>query len=234
MPLLEVAFFLSGISMRDFPFSFEQLNCFSKDLPYGFKSSDEIKVLYQKLKENEKTLNFPAIRDDIGKFINFLFHWQKPEKIFEFGSGYGQSAFWYLLNNQDIQEIVLTEKRDDLETVFESLPWPATWKNKIVYHQADAFDVFKNIDKVDFVLIDGVKSDYLEFLKECESKLSDSGMVLIDNSYWRGSFLDPEVSEKKQTAKNIKALHQYIKDSSKWEAVFVPFEDGVTLLRKTI
>jgi predicted O-methyltransferase YrrM len=109
-----------------------------------------------------------------------------------------------------------------------------TWKNKIVYHQADAFDVFKSIDKVDFVLIDGVKADYLEFLKECESKLSDSGMVLIDNSYWRGSFLDPEVSEKKQTAKNIKALHQYIKDSSKWEAVFVPFEDGVTLLRKTI
>lgn len=217
--------------MRDYPFSFNQLNEFSKDLPYGFQADESIQQLYNQLKKKEKEFNFPAIRDDIGKFVSLLFTWVKPKTIFEFGSGYGQSCFWYLLNNSEIESIILTEKRKDMPSVFESLPWPKKWKEKITYHRADAFVVFKDVETIDFVLIDGVKADYLSFLKECESKISKDGLVLIDNSYWRGSFLDPEVSKNKQTAKNIKSLHQYINESKFWDSVFIPFEDGVTLLR---
>lgn len=218
--------------MRDYPFSFDQLNRFSAKLPYSYTSSEAIKLLHQELKTLEKELNFPAIRDDIGQMVNFIFKWIRPKEIFEFGSGYGQSCFWYLVNNPFIEKITLTEKRDDLEEKFHQLNWPVEWKNKMHYHQADAFEVFKSIEKVDFILIDGVKADYLDFLKLCENKLNENGLILIDNSYWRGSFLDPEVSEKKQTAKNIKKLHQYIDESDFWEAAFIPYEDGVSLLRK--
>ncbi len=217
--------------MRDYPFSFEQLNVFSKDLPYGIHADQPIVALYEQLKKNESELNFPAIRDDVGKMINILFTWIRPVSIFEFGSGYGQSCFWYLLNNDSIKKVILTEKRDDMQSQFEALPWPNDWKEKIEYHNADAFEVFKTVESVDFILIDGVKADYLSFLKECESKISKDGLVLIDNSYWRGSFLDSEISETKQTAKNIKMLHEYIRESKLWDSVFVPFEDGVTLLR---
>lgn len=217
--------------MRNYPFSFDKLNQFSKELPYGFSSDGPIQDLYKQLKQNEAEFHFPAIRDDIGKFINLLFTWIRPKVIFEFGSGYGQSCFWYLLNNSTVEKIILTEKREDMPKVFEGLPWPSHWKNKIHYHNQDAFNVFRTVDSVDFILIDGVKADYLSFLKECESKISANGLVLIDNSFWRGSFLDPEVSEQKQSAKNIKALHQYIKKSEFWDSAFVPFEDGVTMLR---
>lgn len=217
--------------MRDYPFSFEQLNKFSSSLPYQTSMTEEDKDLFNKLKFNQKELNFPAIRDDIGQMINFLFKWIKPKSIFEFGSGYGQSTFWYFLNNEFVEKVVLTEKRDDLEKVFHSLPWPENWKNKIQYNQKDAFEVFESIDDVDFVLIDGVKADYLNFLKACENKLNNDGLVLIDNSYWRGSFLDEKMVNTKQTAKKIKELHEYIDLSHKWEAVFLPYEDGVTLLR---
>lgn len=217
--------------MRDYPFSFEQLNTFSKSMPYGVHLNESTSELYKLLKEKELVFNFPAIRDDIGKFINFLFTWIKPITIFEFGSGYGQSCFWYLLNNKDIKNVILTEKRNDMKPIYESLPWPDSWKEKIQYHNEDAFEVFKKIETVDFVLIDGVKADYLSFLKECETKLSPNGLVLIDNSYWRGSFLDPELVNTKLTAMKIKELHSYISTSNFWESVFIPFEDGVSLLR---
>lgn len=217
--------------MRDYPFSFDDLNSFSKELPYGFSSDKTILDLYYKLKTNEDRLHFPAIRDDIGTFINFLFSWIKPKNIFEFGSGYGQSLFWYFLNNTSIEKVILTEKRSDMFTEFEALPWPKSWKEKMEYHNEDAFVVFENIKTVDFVLIDGVKADYLSFLKKCESKITSNGLVLIDNSYWRGSFLNPDINQKKKTAKNIKELHEYIKQSDFWDSVFVPYEDGVSLLR---
>ena len=219
--------------MRDYPFSFDSLNDFSKSLPYRNIPSEYL-PLYMALKEQESSLNFPAIRDDIGIFINFIFTWLKPKNIFEFGSGYGQSAFWYLLKQDFVERIILTEKRDDLVSVFDSMEWPSNWKSKLEYNQGDAFETLKksNISKFDFMLIDGVKADYLHFLEFSKDRLSKDGMILIDNSYWRGSFLDDEVSSKKLTAKKIKELHEFLSVSDEFESVFIPFEDGVTLIKK--
>ncbi len=218
--------------MRDYPFNFNQLKDFSESVPYQ-KLSTEYKELYQSLKEQESKLNFPAIKNDVGSFINFLFFWHRPKTIFEFGSGYGQSAFWYLLNQDQIEKITLTEKRDDLQTVFNSLNWPNDWIKKIDYNQADAFEVFEAQEgSFDFILIDGVKADYLKFLELCYPKLNKGALVLIDNSYWRGSFLDEEIVTKKKTAANIKKLHEYIQESVQFQSIFIPFEDGVSLLRK--
>lgn len=217
--------------MKDYPLSFDQLNSFSKNLPYKSNLDADLSVLFSELKKYEKKLNFPAIRDDIGQMINFFFKFHRPKIIFEFGSGYGQSCFWYFVNNNFIQQVTLTEKRTDLEDVYNSLPWNKSWKEKITYVQGDAFEVFRKQQNLDFVLIDGVKADYLDFLKACESRMSDNGVVLIDNSYWRGSFLDPDIVEKKYTAKQIKKLHDYIDASKSWDAIFIPYEDGVTMLR---
>jgi predicted O-methyltransferase YrrM len=219
--------------MRDYPFSFNSLNDFSKSLPYKNIPS-EYMPLYISLKAHENSLNFPAIRDDIGIFINFIFSWLKPKNIFEFGSGYGQSSFWYLLNQKSIKNIILTEKRDDLESIFKSLEWPSLWAPKLRYVQGDAFDTFKKceIEQFDFILIDGVKADYLRFLELSKNRLSNDGLILIDNSYWRGSFLDDDVVSKKLTARKIKELHDFLAQSNDFESVFIPFEDGVSLIRK--
>jgi predicted O-methyltransferase YrrM len=217
--------------MRDFPFSFDSLNRFSQSNPYQ-RLSDSDKNLYTLLKQLEVELNFPAIHDDVGSFISFLFHWLKPKRIFEFGSGYGQSCFWYSLSDHNIEKVILTEKREDLEQIHHNLPWSKTWKNKLEYHQKDAFKVFDSMEDFDFILIDGVKADYLEFLEKSYNKLNPGGIVLVDNSYWRGSFLDDEVVAKKKTAANIRALHSYISKTEKFESIFIPYVDGVSLLRK--
>jgi len=216
--------------MKDFQFQYKDLKSFSESNPYTSIPS-EYHDLYNQLKTLEKDLNFPAVHDDIGSTLNFLFQLFSPRNIFEFGSGYGQSAFWYFLNNPSIEKIILTEKRDDLVEKFHALPWPSQWKEKMEYHQEDAFETIKRLDSVDFVLIDGVKANYKDFLQECESKITANGLVAIDNSFWRGSFMYDEMVEKKKSARKIKELHDYISASEFWTAIFLPFTDGLTLLR---
>jgi predicted O-methyltransferase YrrM len=63
--------------------------------------------------------------------------------------------------------------------------------------------------------------------------MSEGSVVLIDNSYWRGSFLDKDLVEKKLSAKKIKELHEFIQQSSSWSGVFIPYIDGLTLLKRT-
>lgn len=217
--------------MRDYPFNFNQLKNFSESIPYTYFSEEE-KTLFKACKELEAKFHFPAIKNDVGAYISFMFRWIKPRRVFEFGSGYGQSAFWYLLGTSTVESIVLTEKRTDLMQPFNELPWPKEWRDKLDYYQGDAFEKFAQQGEYDFILIDGVKADYLKFLEKCYDKLSSGGIVLIDNSYWRGSFLDQNMVQSKQTARNIKALHDFISSNELFESIFIPFEDGVSLLRK--
>lgn len=219
--------------MKDHSFSYEELSRFSNSDPYNFVPT-HLRSLLRELKHHEKELNFPAIHNDVGQLLAFFLSGRRPKRIFEMGSGYGHSAFWYFVGAQDsLEEVVLTEKRSDLEKVFDNLSWPTNWKNRMNYIQGDAFESLQNVDGlVDLFLVDGVKADYLKFIKLALPKLSGDGLIAIDNSYWRGSFLRESVRAKKKSAQNIFELHNWIRKQKDLKAIFVPFLDGLTLIQK--
>ncbi len=217
--------------MRDFKFDPQVLFSFSQNDPYKITHSHS--SLWDELDENRKKLNFPAIHIDVGSLIHFFTMTARPSTIFEMGSGYGHSSFWYFINPQFLpNKVILTEKRTDLEEVYHSINWPGDWKNRTEYHQGDAFDILEQQKQVDFALIDGVKADYLSFLLKLSPIMPTGGLVFIDNSFWRGSFLDRSIVEKKSSARKIAQLHQFIRETDEWTSVFVPFQDGLTILRK--
>ena len=219
--------------MKDFPFSLDRLSNFSNSDPYSF-IPPHLRSLKQELEFFQKELSFPALHDDVGSLIAFFLGCSKPKKVFEMGSGYGHSAFWHFIGSSEtVERVVLTEKRDDLKKVFDQVSWPVNWKRRIEYWQGDAFErLEKEEGKVDFFLVDGVKADYLEFIKKASRKLSKGGLIAVDNSFWRGSFLDQEVRSRKKSAAKVHEMHQWIKSQHELEAVFVPFVDGLTLLRR--
>lgn len=219
--------------MKDFAFNPWDLLTFSESAPY-FSLDNPQHELLENLNKLKEKYHFPAVNDDIGTFLSFLTSSLQAQYIFEMGSGYGHSAFWYLFSaNKNIKKIFLTEKRDDLLVEFNNLNWPLDWKSKLDYYQGDAFTRFDELSfEFDFILIDGVKAQYLGFLEKCIKKLSSHGVVAIDNSYWRGSFLDKDLSQHKESAIKIKDLHCWIKDNKSLKSVFLPFRDGLTLISK--
>ena len=217
--------------MRDYPFNYIELSKFSNSLPYG-GFDHQLNTLFEQLEIQKNQLNFPAINNDIGSLISMMCGIARPKVIFEMGSGYGQSAFWFLNGSTSIEKIILTEKRSDLIDVFHALPWPSEWREKISYYNDDAFKIIEQFQSIDIALIDGVKADYKKFLVILESRMKTNSLVFIDNSYWRGSFLNSEQVKNKQSARNIYELHQYIKESKAWESCFVPYIDGLSILKK--
>lgn len=216
--------------MKKYSLSFPQLHKYSHDQPF-VQLHNEQKELLELLEKNRKELDFPAVTSDVGQLLRFLSATIRPKNIFEFGSGYGHSAFWYFLDNPTIEHVYLTEKNPNLPAYFKALPWPESWKSKMEYFHGNAFERIESLNELDMILVDGVKATYLDFLKICETKIAPNGIVIIDNAYWRGSFLDPELSQKENSARAIKELHQYIQDSDFWLSTFIPYQDGVILLR---
>jgi caffeoyl-CoA O-methyltransferase len=209
--------------MKNYPFDPMQLLSFSETNPYG--SCDKLLNDLNQLKEK---YHFPALLDDIGSFLAMMTTALKTQTVFEFGSGYGHSAYWFL-KNPHLKKIYLTEKRDDLQGEFHNLSFPR--KEIMHYHQGDAFEFVEKVEGFDFVLVDGVKADYKRFIELITPKLASGAMIAVDNSYWRGSFLDEEFLSKK-SAKNIKELHEFIKESKDFKSCFLPFRDGLSLLLK--
>ena len=88
------------------------------------------------------------------------------------------------------------------------------------------------MNSIDIALVDGQKSDYLKFLNEVYPKMNDGGLVIIDNSFWKGTFLEKDLSQNNQSAKNINELHEFIQNTQKWNRCFLPFRDGIFALEK--
>lgn len=214
--------------MRDYPLDTQKLFEFSNSAPYLTQLKNN--TIFKELIALKEQLNFPMVTNDVGALLSFLVSVHKPKVIFEMGSGFGGSAFWYSLNDYTfIDKIYLTEKRDDLQKHFNQISWQSEFKEKCVYHQGDAFEKLAQLDSIDFMLIDGVKGHYKEFLDKAKGRLSPGAIVVIDNSFWRGSFLDESIT--KTSAVKIRELHEYIKNSSDFQSIFLPFSDGVSILR---
>lgn len=218
--------------MQNHELNYTSLFEFSNSNPYKAIPS-ELEILFSNLNDLKNKYCFPSINNDIGNFIKFFTGIICPRVIFEMGSGYGHSAFWFMLGSENVQKLYLTEYRKDLEHEFDDLPWPSIWKDKMCYFQDDAFNVIKDIDHIDLALIDGGKSEYLNFLKAIEPKMNPGSIVLIDNSFWRGSFLDPALAKEHASAMRMAELHFYLReDTSVWDSLFIPYSDGLSVLRK--
>ncbi len=193
----------------------EVFNFFHSD-PYSLKDD-----FYFLLESYQKKLNFPALTFEVGSLLYFLIENLQSKYILELGSGYGHSAYWSLKSSY-VKKIILTEKKKELYDLFLEIPFPR--KNILEYHltSIDSFLEQEDLSSISFVLVDGAKHKYLSWIQILEQKLPLNAVILIDNA----------LSSKAFSEGFLKKLHHYLKESS-FTKIFLPLNDGVTLLRKT-
>ncbi len=211
---------------------FEKHYEFSETYPIELLKPEELVVL-EHLNQQKHQLNFPAIRNDIGSFFNALLGTKKDAVIFEFGSGYGHSAFWYFLHQNSIQKVYLTERRTDLYEVYNNIPFLANWREKIHYYQGDAFDLLQEKSGFDFVLIDGQKNSYTDFLNAVLPKMNPNGYIAVDNAFWKGAVIG-EAQTSTVSAEAIREHHAVIRKLTQDRNLrlnYFPFRDGLLLLQ---
>ncbi|QLG50505.1 O-methyltransferase [Natrinema halophilum] len=126
---------------------------------------------------------FPHVGPDVGAFLRFIARLSDAERIFEFGSGYGYSAYWFADALPDDGEIVLTEVDDaELELAREYMA-AGGYDEVARYERGDAMETIETVDgPFDVVLIDHQKSAYADAFDAVRSKLPVGGVVVADNA----------------------------------------------------
>jgi len=89
---------------------------------------------------------FPIVGRLCGRFLEVMARSVNAQRIFEMGSGYGYSAYWFSRATGPDGEIHLTDMDPDNETRALDYLGRAELDGPIDYHVASAFDAFNATD----------------------------------------------------------------------------------------
>jgi len=131
---------------------------------------------------------FPYVGPAVGGWLATLARLTDARRVFEFGSGFGYSAYWFARELPADGEVVLTEvdedELDDARDYFARADLAATAR----FELGDAIETIESYEgPFDVVLIDNEKHRYAEAFEAVREKVAPGGVVAADNAVAGGS-----------------------------------------------
>ncbi|WP_123533153.1 O-methyltransferase [Halosimplex salinum] len=131
---------------------------------------------------------FPYVGPAVGGWLAMCARFADADRVFEFGSGFGYSAYWFARELPADGEVVLTEiDADELDQAREYLARGGL-ADRAAFEHGDAIETIESYDgPFDVVLIDCQKERYAEAFEAVRDKVAPGGIVAADNAVAGGS-----------------------------------------------
>lgn len=184
---------------------------------------------------------FPTVGPAVGGWLALLARVVSARRIFEFGSGFGYSAYWFARELPDDGEVVLTEvdrgELEDARAYFER----AGLAGRACFEHGDAVETVADYEgPFDVVLIDNEKSRYVEAFEAVRGKVREGGLVLADNAVTAGpidrtdvlALLRGESVDASDASRGIADYLEHVREADSFETGLLPLGEGVAVSLK--
>ncbi|MGL5053633.1 MAG: O-methyltransferase [Cetobacterium sp.] len=176
--------------------------------------------------------NVPIVTKEVAKYLEFLVSSYNFKNILEIGTAIGYSGTIMgriaKKNNGKLTTIEIDETRynEALENFKK-----ANLLDSVNLILGDGIEEVKKIDaKFDFVFIDASKGHYMEFFNDSFERLTDDGMIFIDNIMFRGYLYKEYPKRFKTIVRRLDEFITYLYENHNF--VLLPFGDGIGLVKK--
>lgn len=126
--------------------------------------------------------DYPIVGPEVGRLLAVLTRLAGVERAFEFGSGFGYSAYWIASALPDGGQVVLTDVEEaHLE---RARAWFADVgvADRAAFELGDAHDTFERVDgPFDMVVLDHYNRHYVDAYEAAKERLSPGGVIVADN-----------------------------------------------------
>jgi predicted O-methyltransferase YrrM len=189
-------------------------------------SIDDEPVLLE-MEELAKEKNFPIIGRLCGEALEVLARSIGAKRIFEMGSGYGYSAYWFSRATGPDGEIHLTDMDPANERQALDFLGRAGLVGPIDYHVSDAFSALdKTEGEFDIVYCDIDKGGYPEAWQRGRQRVRIGGLYICDNMLWSGRVATP-FDEMDEWTRAIHQTNETIFRDPDFRSTIIPTRDGV-------
>ena len=190
-------------------------------------------VLTEMEKEAENN-NFPIIGRLVGTFIETMARAINAKRIFEFGSGYGYSAYWFAKAAGEKGTVICSDGDPINKEKAEQYLSSAELWNRVNFHTGYAQEIFSKTEGLfDICYNDVDKGQYPEIWHLAKNRISPGGLYIADNTLWHGRVaVENYIDLVPGWTEAIKEHNQLIFNDPEFDAFINPTRDGVIVARR--
>jgi len=192
---------------------------------------DEAVLLEMEALAEEK--GFPIVGRLCGRVLEVMARAVAARRIFEMGSGFGFSAYWFSRAAGPNAEIHLSDGDPDNEGMAMDFLGRAGLDGPITFHVGDAFDAFNSIEgDFDIVYCDIHKHQYPQAWELAKERIRVGGLFMCDNMLWSGRVTghpDAPADVREGWTEAIDRTNRAIAADPAWRSFILPTRDGVVV-----
>jgi caffeoyl-CoA O-methyltransferase len=170
---------------------------------------------------------FPIIGRMVGVTVEVLARTLGARRVFELGSGYGYSAYWW---SRVADEVHCTDGDPENEKKAQDYLSRAGVWDKIRWHVGDAVSSLAQVPgEFDVIYNDIDKDGYPEAWKAARERIRVGGLYVCDNVLWSGRVAQKRVTDDVRPGwtKAIKEHNALIASDPNFASTIIPTRDGV-------
>lgn len=190
---------------------------------------DEPVLLEMEALAEEK--RFPIINRHVGVTVELLARGIGARRIFELGSGYGYSAYWFARAAGEEGEVHCTDGDPENAKQAEAFLMRAGLWDRVTFHVGDAVTSL-NATKGEFDIVynDIDKQGYPDAWRAARERVRVGGYYICDNVLWSGRVAVHDADDPRGTWTDaIKEHNQMIASDECFLSSILPVRDGVML-----
>ena len=194
-------------------------------------SHDDEPVLLE-MEALAKERGFPIIGRLCGQLLELQARTVGARRIFELGSGFGYSAYWFSRATGPDGEIHLTDMDPDNERQALDFLSRAGLDGPIDYHVSDALQALEATEgEFDIVYCDIDKGGYPDAWEAAKKRVRVGGLYMCDNMLWSGRVTGKSDEEDVRPGwtEAIDRTNRAIAADPSWRSTIVPLRDGVVV-----
>jgi len=178
--------------------------------------------------------NFPIIGRLVGTFIETMARAINAKRIFEFGSGYGYSAYWFAKAVGEKGTVICSDGDPINKEKAEQYLSSAELWNRVNFHTGYAQEIFSKTEGLfDICYNDVDKGQYPEIWHLAKNRISPGGLYIADNTLWHGRVaVENYIDLVPGWTEAIKEHNQLIFGDPEFDAFINPTRDGVVIARR--
>jgi caffeoyl-CoA O-methyltransferase len=185
--------------------------------------------------ETRQTLDSPQmLTGEIeGRFLEFLVFLAQPQLVLEIGTYSGYSAL-SMAGALPAGGRIVTCELDPERVAFAGRHIEgAGFTDRIEVREGPALETIAGLDgPFDLVFIDADKGGYRDYYEAVVPKLSQRGLIVIDNVLWSGRVAELESDDDTDSTRAMRAFNDHVAADGRVVSVMLSVRDGVTLVRR--
>ena len=205
-------------------------------IDYIFSHSESLHKVQKKiLKFNDNLGKAKRLQISIlqANFLQFLIKAHKFKSCLEVGTFTGYSSLSMALSLPKNGKVYAIDKDTNTNKIALNFFKEAKVNNKIFIENNNGINALKKLlkskKKFDLILIDADKESYIKYFNYAVQLISKRGIILIDNTLWKGEVLNQNANDK--LTLKIKKFNEYIK-KKRINKYILPLGDGFTICWK--